>query len=93
MAPIGTAANAPQNNFMQNKYQFATYYGQKTQSYPSPGPHQPSGVISGGQAAIMASGKYDYSIDGSQPINPVGTPSQPKNAPPQKATVPGQAQG
>jgi hypothetical protein len=80
MAPIGTTASnntTQQNSFLQNKYQFATYYGQKTSSYPSPGPHQPSGVISGGQAAIMASGKYEYNIEGGVTnSNPIGTPSQ-----------------
>ena len=30
-------SQGPQNSFLQNKYQFATYYGQK--NYPSSGPH------------------------------------------------------
>ena len=30
-------SSGPQNSFLQNKYQFATYYGQK--NYPSSGPH------------------------------------------------------
>jgi len=34
MAPIGQPTQN-QNSFLQNKYQFATYYGQKP-SYPSP---------------------------------------------------------
>ena len=41
----------------------------------------------------MAQGKYEYNIDGNQIVNPISTPSQPKNNQPQKATVPGQAQG
>lgn len=41
----------------------------------------------------MAQGKYEYNIDGNQIANPISTPSQPKNIQPQKATVPGQAQG
>ena len=41
----------------------------------------------------MAQGKYEYNIDGNQIVNPISTPSQPKNIQPQKATVPGQAQG
>lgn len=41
----------------------------------------------------MAQGKYEYNIDGNQIVNPISTPSQPKNIQPQKATVSGQAQG
>lgn len=61
-----------QNSFLQNKYQFATYYGQK--NYPSSG--QQMGVIgsspqmnphmqyNGQQMVNVGNGQYEYSIDG-----------------------------
>jgi len=73
-----------QNSFLQNKYQFATYYGQK--NYPNSGPHMnmlgnaPSTQLNshhqynGSQIGIGAGGnassQYEYSIDGQiEPAN------------------------
>jgi hypothetical protein len=47
-----TSNNPPQQQFLPNKYQFATYYGQKNMM----GMQQPQ---------IHNSGQYEYSIDGS----------------------------
>ena len=70
-------SQGPQNSFLQNKYQFATYYGQK--NYPNSGPHMnmignaptanqmnPHHQYNGSQIGISgnASSQYEYSIDG-----------------------------
>lgn len=56
MAPIGSnnfnqnsqaVQGQNQNAFLQNKYQFATYYGQKP-SYPSPATGNAGGGMMGG---------------------------------------------
>lgn len=62
IGPIGQQFQGPQqnqNSFLQNKYQFATYYGQK--SGYQPGVQQPSAQ---GQGNLMG-GQYEYAIDGS----------------------------
>ena len=79
------SSQGPQNSFLQNKYQFATYYGQK--NYPSSGPQMnmigtPAGQgtnqlnahhqYNGSQIGIgaNASSQYEYSIDGNiEPVN------------------------
>lgn len=70
-------SQGPQNSFLQNKYQFATYYGQK--NYPNSGPHMnmignapsnnqmnPHHQYNGSQIGVSgnASSQYEYSIDG-----------------------------
>ena len=66
MAPIGSnnfaQGNQPsnQNGFLQNKYQFATYYGQKP-SYPSPATNsQQQNQV----AMVGGGGQYEYNISG-----------------------------
>lgn len=69
MAPIGTPFTSQQsqnqgnqNSFLQNKYQFATYYGQKP-SYPSPATQ--NNTMPQNQMVIMG-GQYEYNIESGQ---------------------------
>ena len=80
-------SQGPQNSFLQNKYQFATYYGQK--NYPNSGPHMnmigntPGAQMNahhqynGSQIGIggaNSNSQYEYSIDGQiEPANMRGT--------------------
>jgi hypothetical protein len=68
MGPIGQSGTQPQNSFLQNKYQFATYYGQKPQNMGQPQMPQNQMVVMGGQ--------YEYNIDTSQGSN-AGSKNQP----------------
>ena len=68
MAPIGSNnfnqnqnSGGNQNAFLQNKYQFATYYGQKP-SYPSPATSSNGGMIA--SQNVMMGGQYEYNIEG-----------------------------
>ena len=54
----GNTTNASGNQFMPNKYQFATYYGQKSMMNNVGGSHFGQGGNQGGN------NQYEYSIDG-----------------------------
>ena len=88
-----------QNSFLQNKYQFATYYGQK--NYPNSGPHMnmlgnassAHHQYNGSQIGIggnNASSQYEHSIDGQiEPANLRTGPSNPPGQGPTKGSAGG----